>query len=185
MIVSEVGQRVCPASFLYVGISCPGKGCIVASSELEKRLVDALEEVAGDHGIDVVDVEVAGSSKSPIVRVRLDNADSERGTITLDDVSAQSPWVNEVIDAVDPFTGSYTLEISSPGLARPLRKARDFERFAGETVSLNTLAREGRRRYTGTLKGMLDDRVVIECDGQDFSFALDEIKNCKIKPTFD
>ena len=157
----------------------------MASTDLEMRLVTALEEVSADHGIDVVDVEVAGSSKSPIVRVRLDNADAEKGTISLDDVAAQSPWVNEVIDAVDPFPGSYTLEISSPGLSRPLRKEADFERFAGETVSLNTIAREGRRRYTGTLKGMLDGKVALECDGELFSFALDEIKNCKIKPSFD
>jgi ribosome maturation factor RimP len=157
----------------------------VASSELEKKLVEALEEVAGDHGIDIVDVEVAGSSKSPIVRVRLDNADPEKGTITLDDVSAQSPWVNEVVDAVDPFSGSYVLEISSPGLARPLRKEADFVRFAGETVSVNTLAKEGRRRYTGVLKGMRDGMVVVECDGEEFSLALGDIKNCKIKPSFD
>ena len=102
---------------------------------------------------------MVGSSKSPIVRVRLDHADAEKGTISLDDVAAQSPWVNEVIDAVDPFPGSYTLEISSPGLSRPLRKEADFERFAGETVSLVTTAMEGRRKYTGELMGMSDGKV--------------------------
>ena len=156
----------------------------MASSELELKIVDALEAVAGEHGIDVVDVEVVGSSKVPIVRVRLDYADEESGPISLDEVSAQSPWVNEVIDAVDPFPGSYTLEISSPGLSRPLRKSRDYERFAGEIVSLNTFAKEGRKHFTGKLLGLEDGKVKLDCDDGSFAFDLDEIKNCKIKPTF-
>ncbi len=157
----------------------------MASTDIERGILEALEAAAPAHGIDVVDVEVVGSSKAPVVRVRIDHADETLPTITLDEVTAQSDWVNEVIDEKDPFSGSYTLEISSPGLSRPLRKAHDFERFAGEDVSLNTFDREGRRHYTGRLKGLVDGKVVVECDGEEFSFALDQIKSCKIKPKFD
>lgn len=157
----------------------------MASTDIERGILEALEAAAPAHGIDVVDVEVVGSSKAPVVRVRIDHADETLPTITLDEVTAQSDWVNEVIDEKDPFAGSYTLEISSPGLSRPLRKAHDFERFAGEDVSLNTFDREGRRHYTGRLKGLVDGKVVVECDGEEFSFALDQIKSCKIKPKFD
>ena len=157
----------------------------MASSELELKIVDALEAVAGEHGIDVVDVEVVGSSKVPIVRVRLDYADEESGPISLDEVSAQSPWVNEVIDAVDPFPGSYTLEISSPGLSRPLRKSRDYERFAGETVQIKLDRAEGRKRWTGVLKGFEDGAVTIDTDEGEQRFSLDEIAKCTIKPDFD
>jgi ribosome maturation factor RimP len=157
----------------------------LASTDIERGILEALEAAAPAHGIDVVDVEVVGSSKAPVVRVRIDHADETLPTITLDEVTAQSGWVNEVIDEKDPFAGSYTLEISSPGLSRPLRKAHDFERFAGEDVSLNTFDREGRRHYTGRLKGLVDGKVVVECDGEEFSFALDQIKSCKIKPKFD
>jgi ribosome maturation factor RimP len=157
----------------------------LASTDIERGILEALEAAAPAHGIDVVDVEVVGSSKAPVVRVRIDHADETLPTITLDEVTAQSDWVNEVIDEKDPFSGSYTLEISSPGLSRPLRKAHDFERFAGEDVSLNTFDREGRRHYTGRLKGLVDGKVVVECDGEEFSFALDQIKSCKIKPKFD
>lgn len=157
----------------------------MASTDIERGILEALEAAAPAHGIDVVDVEVVGSSKAPVVRVRIDHADETLPTITLDEVTAQSDWVNEVIDEKDPFSGSYTLEISSPGLSRPLRKAHDFERFAGEDVSLNTFDREGRRHYTGRLKGLVDGKVVVECDGEEFSFSLDQIKSCKIKPKFD
>lgn len=107
------------------------------------------------------------------------------GPITLEEVSAQTGWISELIDELDPIDGAYVLEVSSPGLARPLRRARDFERFAGEQVALKTTASEGRRRYTGTLRGFEDGAVLLTCDGEDVSIPLDEVRSCKIKPAFD
>ena len=157
----------------------------MARTELELQIVEALEAKAPAHGIDIVDVEVVGAKRAPIVRVRIDHADEELPTISLDEVSAQSDWVNEVLDELDPIPDSYVLEISSPGLARPLRKARDFERFAGETIQLTTKAKEGRRKFTGELLGLEDNAVRISCDGETFSIALDEVKSAKIKPNYD
>lgn len=157
----------------------------MAQTPLELQLVDALEAVAASHGIDIVDVEVVGAKRAPVVRVRIDHADEELPTISLDEVSAQSSWVNEVIDALDPIPDSYLLEISSPGLARPLRKRHDFERFAGETVQLATKATEGRRKYTGTLLGIEEDVVRLSCDGETCEIPFDLIKSCKIKPDYD
>ena len=157
----------------------------MAQTPVELQLVEALEAVAAHHGIDIVDVEVVGAKRAPIVRVRIDHADEDLPTITLDEVSAQSDWVNEVIDALDPIPDSYMLEISSPGLARPLRRPHDFERFAGETVQLATKATEGRRKYTGTLLGIADGVVRLACDDGEVAIPFDEIKSCKIKPNFD
>lgn len=157
----------------------------VATTDLERQLVTALEDAARSHGIDVVDVEVVGSSKAPVVRVRIDHADEGVPTISLDEVAAQSGWINEVLDDADPIAGSYVLEVSSPGLARPLRKERDFERFAGSDVSLKTFAREGRRRFTGRLLGVEGGRVVVECGEERVSLALDDIKSCHVRPDFD
>ena len=157
----------------------------MAVTPQEKQIVEALEAVAAAHGIDVVDVEVVGAKRAPIVRVRIDHADESLPTISLDEVSAQSDWVNEVLDALDPIPDSYMLEISSPGLARPLRKAHDFERFAGQTVQLATTATEGRRKYTGELLGLEEGNVRIACDGETFTIPFDEVKTCKIKPRFD
>ena len=157
----------------------------MAQTPLEHQLIEALEAAAATHEIDIVDVEVVGTKHAPTVRVRIDHADEALPTITLDEVSAQSAWVNEVIDELDPFPGSFMLEISSPGLARPLRRARDFERFAGETIRLVSTASEGRRKFTGELRGFEDGKVVIDCDGETFRIPLDEVKTAKIKPTYD
>lgn len=157
----------------------------MAQTPLELQIVAALEEQAEARGIDVVDVEVVGAKRAPVVRVRIDHADEDLPTISLDEVSAQSDWVNEVIDALDPFPGSFVLEVSSPGLARPLRKERDFARFAGETVQLTTKATEGRRKFTGELLGIEDGVVRLSCDNETFDIDFDQIKTCKIKPNFD
>ena len=93
--------------------------------------------------------------------------------------------VAEVIDELDPIPDSFMLEISSPGMARPLRKRRDFERFAGQTVQLTTKATEGRRKFTGELLGLEGDTVRLSCDGETFEIAFDEVKTCKIKPNYD
>lgn len=147
-------------------------------------ILEALEASAGAHGVDVVDVEVVGATKAPTVRVRIDWADEGRGGIGLDDVAAQTRWVSEAIDAIDPFPGSYTLEVSSPGLDRPLRRPRDFERFAGERVSLTTTATEGRRRHTGRLLGLRDGAVALETDEGEVEVPLDEVRRCTLKPDF-
>lgn len=148
-------------------------------------LLEALEPVAEQHGVDLVDIEVVGATKAPTVRVRIDWLDEERNGISLDEVAAQTSWVSEALDDLDPFPGAYTLEVSSPGMARPLRRARDFERFVGECVSLATTATEGRRRFTGKLLGMRDGAVALATDEGEVAIPLDEVRRCAIKPTFD
>lgn len=178
----EWGRTFAPLPFVYVEEM---KGGRMAQTPLELELIAALEERAANHGIEVIDVEVVGTSKAPTVRVRIDHADESLPTISLDEVTASNDWINEVIDAKDPFPGSFSLEVSSPGLARPLRKLHDFERFAGETVSLSTTAAEGRRKYTGKLEGVRDGHVVLVTDEGEFVFELAEIKNAKIKPDYE
>ena len=153
--------------------------------DLRAQLLGLIEPMAAERGIDVVDVEVVGSQRQPTVRVRIDHMDEDADPITLDEVSAETGWISDALDEADPIEGSFTLEVSSPGLARPLRRAHDFERFAGERVSLTTTATEGRRRYTGILEGIDDDVVSVTCDEGSFSFPLVSIKSCNLKPDFD
>ena len=69
-------------------------------------------------------------------------------------------------------------------MARPLRKPRDFARFAGQTVQVSLAPGEGRRRYTGALLGIEGATVALECDGERVELALDDIRKCTIKPDF-
>lgn len=151
---------------------------------LERQIIDALEPIAAGRGIDVVDVEVVGASKAPCVRVRIDHADEDAPVISLDEVTAETAWISDALDELDPIPSSFTLEVSSPGMARPLRKPRDFARFAGQTVQVSLVPGEGRRRYTGTLLGIEGDVVSLECDGERVELPLDDIRKCTIKPDF-
>ena len=153
-------------------------------SGIEQQIIDALEPTAAERGIDVVDVEVVGATKAPCVRVRIDHADESAPTITLDEVTEETEWISAALDELDPIPSSFTLEVSSPGMARPLRKERDFVRFAGETVQLSLVPGEGRRRYTGTLLGIEDGTVALEVDGERVELPFDGIKKCTIKPDF-
>lgn len=151
---------------------------------LEQSIIEALEARAAERGIDVVDVEVVGASKAPCVRVRIDHADESAGTISLDEVTAETEWISAALDELDPIPSSFTLEVSSPGMSRPLRRPRDFERFAGETVAVSLVPGEGRRRYTGRLLGLAGDAVALEVDGERVELPLDDIRKCTIKPDF-
>ncbi|WP_417229477.1 ribosome maturation factor RimP [Thermophilibacter sp.] len=153
-------------------------------SGIEQQIIDALEPTAAERGIDVVDVEVVGATKAPCVRVRIDHADESAPTITLDEVTEETEWISAALDELDPIPSSFTLEVSSPGMARPLRKERDFVRFAGETVQLSLVPGEGRRRYTGTLLGIEDGTVALEVDGERVELPFDDIRKCTIKPDF-
>ena len=153
-------------------------------SGIEQQIIEALEPTAAERGIDVVDVEVVGATKAPCVRVRIDHADESAPTITLDEVTEETEWISAALDELDPIPSSFTLEVSSPGMARPLRKQRDFERFAGETVQLSLTPGEGRRRYTGTLLGIEDGTIALEVDGERVELPYDDVRKCTIKPEF-
>lgn len=155
------------------------------ATDMSEGILAKLEQASASHGVDIVDVEVVGATKAPTVRVRIDWLDEDKGTISLDDVTAQTEWVSDAIDELDPFSGSYMLEVSSPGLDRPLRRERDFVRFAGEQVAVTTTATEGRKRFSGKLLGFEDGNVVVETEEGEVRLPLSELRRCTIKPTFE
>lgn len=150
-----------------------------------QKILSALEQAAFNHHIDIVDVEIVGSSKNPLVRVRIDHDDETEETISLDEVAQETSWISETIDELDPFPASFTLEVSSPGMARPLRRAKDFVRFAGQEVQLQTTATEGRRKFTGMLLGIEGTTISIQTEDEICTIDLSELKKCVIKPAFD
>lgn len=156
----------------------------MVKSKLEQDIIDALEEKAAAHGIDIVDVEIVGATKAPCIRVRLDKLEGD--PINLDEVTAQTAWVSDRIEELDPIASAYTLEVSSPGMKRPLRRPSDFVRFAGEDVELTTTAVEGRRSYKGMIAETTDTAVVLTLeDGEVATISYDEVKKCTLKPVYD
>ena len=156
----------------------------MVKSKQEQLIIDELEKVASAHNVDIVDVEITGATKAPCVRVRLEGADGT--SLSLDEVCEHTAWVGDMIEALDPIPSAYTLEVSSPGLDRPLRRPRDFARFIGEACELTTTATEGRRRFKGTIAEATDSAVTLELeDGERATFAFDDVKKCTLKPVFD
>ena len=142
------------------------------------RLIDALEPAAEEHGFEIVDVQILGSAGSPILRIYIDKPDG----INLDDIAgAQEEWLEAIVDEVDIIESEYTLEVSSPGIDRPLRTMQHFIDWAGEDVKLVCEPIDGRKRFTGILKGVEEGNVIVECDGKDFSIPFDSIKDAHIK----
>ncbi|MGD8265983.1 MAG: ribosome maturation factor RimP, partial [Chromatiales bacterium] len=106
--------------------------------------------------------------------------------ITLDDCAAVSHQFSGVLDVEDPVSGNYDLEVSSPGLDRPLFVAEHFARFAGEQVKIRTLSpHDGRRKFSGELKGIEADIVTVSMDGEEFQIPLGDIDSARLVPQFD
>ena len=148
----------------------------------EQELLDALEERAAGEDVEIVTLEVVGAKKAPTIRVYID---TDHG-VSFDELSSAQAWINEVMDKLDPFPGAYTLEVSSPGIDRPLRTAEHFDRFSGENVVVKTSAPVGgRSTFSGILRGMDGDDVIVDCDGEVFSVPMSSIKKANVKGTFD
>ena len=149
----------------------------------EKSLLSALEPRAASEGVEIVTVEVAGAKKAPTIRVYIDTPDG----VSFDELSSAQAWINDLMDELDPFPGAYTLEVSSPGIDRPLRTAEHFARFVGDTAVLKTTGPiDGRSSFTGELLGFEDGCVIVAADGADtFRIPYDNIKKARVKGTID
>ena len=155
----------------------------MADQDKREVLLQALEAEAPKHGIDIVELELAGATKSPIVRVYIDEL--EQSGINLDEVTKHTKWISDLLEELDPFPGSYELEVSSPGIDRPLRRAKDFKAQIGNTVVLQTNAYEGRKKWTGTLLSADDTNFSLDTDEGEKSFGYDEIKKAHLKAEID
>lgn len=120
-----------------------------ALSELELRILDMIEPVAKGLGFDIVRVRVMGS-RTPTLQIMAEKPD---GTMDVEDCRKLSRAVEPVLDAEDPIAGEYALEMSSPGIDRPLTRVGDFGKWAGHEVKIELgVPVDGRKRFHGFIK---------------------------------
>ena len=151
-------------------------------SKKEQQLLDALASRADAEGVEIVTVEVVGAKKAPTIRVYIDTPDG----VSFDELSAAQAWINEIMDELDPFPGAYTLEVSSPGIDRPLRTPAHFARFAGETAVVKTASPQGgRSAFTGTIVRVEGDAVELDVDGATVLIPVSDIKRAHLKGAID
>ena len=148
----------------------------------EKSLLSALEPRAASEGVEIVTLEIVGSKKAPTIRVYIDAA----GGISFDELARTQAWVGDVMDELDPFPGAYMLEVSSPGIDRPLRTPEHFARFAGETAVVKTTSPlDGRSAFTGTIARVEGDAVELDVDGAIVPIPVSDIKRAHLKGAID
>lgn len=142
-----------------------------------KRVLAAVVEAMG---YDLVGVEFHARPDNSLLRIYIDG---ERG-VTLDDCQRVSHQVSGVLDVEDLISGRYTLELSSPGLDRPLSEPRHFIRFAGSEVRIQLRELlDGRRKLMGRLLGMHDNEVVIvDGEGREWRVPLERIEKARLVP---
>ena len=146
------------------------------------HLWELFEPVVNGMGYDLIEIEHLPNPKHGILRLYIDK---EEG-IQLEDCSAVSHQISALIDVEDAVPGKYNLEVSSPGMDRPLRRIEDFQRFAGEEVKLKTsMEIDGRRNYKGKLIGVDDDQIVIECEDIEVRLPVTAIDKARLVPDFD
>lgn len=157
--------------------------------ELRLAITEEIETELESLGFELVEIEWAGSKARPIIRVRIDRPDSKPGQgVTLEDCAGASRALEPGLDARPDLPDRYVLEVSSPGVDRPLVRPRDYRRFAGETVAVKgerALA-DRARRLEGELLDLVDDengdhRVRMKLPGGDVvEIPLSEITGARV-----
>jgi len=149
----------------------------------EQELISALEPAAQAHEMELVEVELLTVSGQAVVRVYLDLQADDSG-MTIDALASANAWVDPLVEAIDPYPGAYTLEVSSPGINRPLRTLGHFQRFTGETAKLRTEAINGRSNWTGEIVGTTDDGILLMIENQTYEIALEKIKKAHLQASY-
>ncbi|GAB4169928.1 MAG: ribosome maturation factor RimP [Wenzhouxiangellaceae bacterium] len=147
---------------------------------VQQTLKSLIQPLVEDLGYEFVGLEYSSNPKNRRLRLFID----QPGTgIALDDCARVSEEVSALLDVEDPIPGAYSLEVSSPGMERPLFEPAHFQRFVGERARLMLYADvAGRRKLTGIIISADDEQVVLEVDGERFSVAYADIRSANLKP---
>lgn len=145
------------------------------------QLAELLAPVVESLGCELWALEYLSYGRHSTLRLYIDHPDG----VGLEECEQVSLQVSSVLDVEDPISGEYTLEVSSPGLDRPLYKLEHFARFAGEQVSVRLRsAFEGRRKFSGLLRGVEGDDVLVVVDEHEYLLPIEMIEKANIIPRF-
>ncbi|MBN2231874.1 MAG: ribosome maturation factor RimP [Deltaproteobacteria bacterium] len=150
---------------------------VESARQLAEPLIESL-------GFELVDCEYAGAGGRGVLRFYIDKP----GGVTIDDCAAVSRQLGALLDVDDVVPSRYFLEVSSPGLERPVRKPRDFERFIGRRLRIRTRQPvDGRCRFAGELVAFNLERglATVVVDGRSFALAIDNFARCNLIHDFD
>ncbi len=159
---------------------------MTTATGIRDRVIGLTEPLLEQLGYELVDVEWAGGPRDGVLRFYIDlpggvGADGSAAHIGVEDCARASRELSALLDVDDPVPGHYSLEVSSPGFDRVLRKPQHYGRFVGSKVRVELLqARDGRRRYTGTLAGVGDTEIELDVEGMPIRLPFAEIGKSRL-----
>jgi ribosome maturation factor RimP len=146
--------------------------------EIVDKITEMVTPIARESSLEVVDVEFRPSGKRWLLRVYIDREDG----VTLADCERVSRELSRVLDVEDVVDHAYALEVSSPGLTRPLKTRADFERYTGRLCKVVTAAPvEGKNDFRGKILGLREDQVEVEEKGQVYKIPLTAVKKASLE----
>jgi ribosome maturation factor RimP len=146
--------------------------------EIIDRVKVIAEPILTSEGMELVEVEYRREGRGWVLRLYID----KEGGVTVDDCGRMSQEVGRSLDVEDFILTPYTLEVSSPGLTRPLRKEQDFLRYARRLIKVKTLGPIGnRRQFRGKLLGISENRIQIEVDGETLQIPIADIAKANLE----
>ncbi|WP_167648167.1 ribosome maturation factor RimP [Mameliella alba] len=153
---------------------------LIAKTGMDKRLAEIVQPVIEDMGFELVRIRLMGG-QVPTLQIM---AERPQGGIEVDECAEISTAVSAVLDVEDPIIDTYTLEVSSPGIDRPLTRLKDFDTYEGYEARLETSEMiEGRKRFRGVLAGVEDGEVLINLDEGTIGLQFDWLTDAKLVMT--
>ncbi len=148
---------------------------MAGTADIERIIEPALAAM----GYELVRVQLSGGYHRPTLQVMLERPDGR--SVVVEDCEAASRAISAILDVEDPIPSAYHLEVSSPGIDRPLTRAKDFARYAGHVARIELkFPIEGRRRFQGRLVGLKDERVLILTETGETALPMSEIAKAKL-----
>lgn len=155
---------------------------LIAKAAIDKRMAEIITPVIEDMGYELVRVRLM-SAKTTILQIM---AEKPEGGIEVDDCAKISTEVGAILDVEDPIEGDFSLEVSSPGIDRPLTRLKDFEMWEGYEAKIETTELiDGQRRFKGELRGIEDNEVLIEIPQGIIGLQFDWLSDAKLVLTDD
>lgn len=146
-------------------------------SKAEEAISVIADDLATELGCEVADVEFVKEGSEWFLRIFVDR----EGGVDLDFCEVFSRRLSEVLDEKDPITQAYRLEVSSPGIERPLKKEKDFVRFSGEKIKVSLFeAIDGQKQLIGTLLGLDEGKIILQIEDKSYTIALKDISKANL-----
>lgn len=154
----------------------------MARERVEQLVTRLVEEIIAGHNMELVDVEFI-REREWILRVLI----HKPGGIGVDDCQWVSEQLGKKLDAMDPIPQAYFLEVSSPGLDRPLKKKADFDRHKGDLIEVHTYSPNpvnGKKVLIGRLEGLVEETLIVECNGQMVHLPREKVSQVRLHISF-